>query len=163
MLEHILRAFRFNLDLAAQLVHDINDEQACAQPHGVVNHPSWVLGHLCTSARGLVRILDADADLPDAWEGRFGRGSTPSAVASDYPAQFKLLEILRRVHMQAAQVVEATAAAQFAQPHPEAKLRSRFPTKGDYVVFLMTSHEMGHLGQITAWRRAMGLPSATGV
>ena len=29
------------------------------------------------------------------------------------------------------------------------------------IVFLMTSHEMDHLGQVAAWRRAMGLGSAS--
>ena len=33
-------------------------------------------------------------------------------------------------------------------------------TVGDMIVFLMTSHEMDHLGQIAAWRRAMGLGAA---
>ena len=40
------------------------------------------------------------------------------------------------------------------------KSRGHFPTVGDFVIFLMTAHEMDHLGQIAAWRRAMGLGAA---
>ena len=51
----------------------------------------------------------------------------------------------------------ATLAATLATPHPHEGARKYFPTIGDHVVFLMTSHEMDHLGQLAAWRRAMGL------
>ena len=151
------------LYLAALLVNDVDDADLCVQPHAVVNHPVWVLGHLSTSAKRLIRILDAEANLPGSWEQKFARGSIPSDVANDYPSKSELLETLDRLQVRAVQVVEATAAVQFALPHPEEELRDLFPTKGDYVVFLMTSHEMGHLGQITAWRWAMRLPSATGL
>jgi uncharacterized damage-inducible protein DinB len=39
-------------------------------------------------------------------------------------------------------------------------MRKYFPTVGDQMVFMMTAHEMDHLGQMAAWRRAMGLPPA---
>jgi len=34
------------------------------------------------------------------------------------------------------------------------------PALSDVVVFLAVSHEAMHLGQLAAWRRARGLPSA---
>ena len=40
------------------------------------------------------------------------------------------------------------------------KRRAHFPTVGDFAIFLMTAHEMDHLGQIAAWRRAMGIGAA---
>ena len=51
----------------------------------------------------------------------------------------------------------AADPAALAAPHPNEKSRAHFPTVGDYAIFLMTGHEMDHLGQIAAWRRAMGL------
>lgn len=54
-------------------------------------------------------------------------------------------------------------AAKLSEPHPNESMRKYFPTVGDMVIFLMTSHEMNHLGQVAAWRRAMGLGSATGI
>jgi hypothetical protein len=51
-------------------------------------------------------------------------------------------------------------ASRFAEPHPDEGSRKYFPTVGDMIVFMMTSHEMDHLGQIAAWRRAMGLGAA---
>ncbi len=34
------------------------------------------------------------------------------------------------------------------------------PTLADAAVFLAVTHEAQHLGQLAAWRRALGLPSA---
>ena len=48
-------------------------------------------------------------------------------------------------------------------PFPDERRRKAFPTLGDYAVFVMTIHEGSNIGQIAAWRRAMGLGSATGV
>ena len=56
--------------------------------------------------------------------------------------------------------VNASDSATLATPHPHEGTRKHFPTIGDMVVFLMTSHEMDHLGQLAAWRRAMGLGPA---
>jgi hypothetical protein len=45
-----------------------------------------------------------------------------------------------------------------ARPAPE-RMRSRFPTVANVLLGLMTSHFASHLGQLSAWRRAVGLPS----
>ena len=43
-----------NLGFAKRLVGDLSDDQMCAQPHGVVNHPAWSLGHLAVAADAAV-------------------------------------------------------------------------------------------------------------
>ena len=62
-----------------------------------------------------------------------------------------------------ADVAQVLDPATFAEPHPDEGTRQYFPTRGDMITFLMTAHEMEHLGQVVAWRRAAGLGSATGV
>ena len=42
----------------------------------------------------------------------------------------------------------------------EGRLRDMCPTIGAAVNFLMCAHTMVHLGQVSAWRRAVGLPPA---
>ena len=36
--------------------------------------------------------------------------------------------------------------------------REKFPTVGNALAHTMLLHEMQHLGQLSAWRRASGLP-----
>jgi len=47
-----------------------------------------------------------------------------------------------------------------AKTHPDEGTRKYFPRIGDHVIYVMTAHEMDHLGQVAAWRRAMGLKPA---
>jgi hypothetical protein len=67
---------------------------------------------------------------------------------------------MEQQHARVAQALSEADTAALAQPLANEKMRAHFPTVGDFAIFLMTSHEMDHLGQIAAWRRAMGLGPA---
>lgn len=162
MLQHILFTYGFNLNVAKRLVGDLAPEQMCQQPHGVVNHPAWSLGHLASASVGVLKALGHDASLPEGWGDVFKTGGIPSGDPSAYPPKDQLLSTLESLHERATAAVKAADAATLATPHPHEGTRKYFPTVGDMVVFLMTSHEMDHLGQMAAWRRAMGLGPARG-
>jgi hypothetical protein len=58
-------------------------------------------------------------------------------------------------------VVGKTPDADFKKPNPaEGRFKEILPTVGDATNFLMSTHGMSHLGQMSAWRRIMGLGSA---
>ena len=160
MLRHVLHVYAMNLGFAKKLVGDLTDEQMCAQPHGVVNHPAWSLGHLAVAADHLGKVMGLNSELPAGWTEIFKTGGTPSADASVFPRKGEILDVMAQQHVRIAAAVSTADAAALAQPHPNEKSRGHFPTVGDYAVFLMTAHEMDHLGQIAAWRRAMGLKAA---
>jgi hypothetical protein len=157
MLQYVLHVYTMNLGFARRLVGDLSDDQMCAQPHGVVNHPAWSLGHLAVAADHLGKVLGLSADLPESWKETFKTGGTPSPDKSLFPGKDEILRALGQQHERIAQAVTAADPATLAAPHPNEKSRAHFPTVGDYAIFLMTAHEMDHLGQIAAWRRAMGL------
>ena len=160
MLNHVTYLYGFNLGFAERLVKDLSTEQMAAQPSGVINHPAWTLGHLVVSANHLGQLLGLDSDLPEGWSETFQTGGEPSGDASIYPSKEELLEALKVQHARNAEAVKNTDDSRLAEPHPTEGMRKYFPTVGDMVVFMMTSHEMEHLGQIAAWRRAMGIGSA---
>ena len=160
MLQYVLHVYTMNLGFAKRLVGDLSDDQMCAQPHGVVNHPAWSLGHLAVAADHLGTLLGLSSELPAGWEQAFKTGGTPSPDKSVFPAKDEILRVLEAQHARIATRVSDTDSAALAQPHPNEKRRGHFPTVGDFAIFLMTAHEMDHLGQIAAWRRAMGLGSA---
>ena len=165
MMQHVVFLYGFNLKFAKGLVADLTAEQMCQQPHGVVNHPAWSLGHLAASKVGLLRVLGHDASLPVGWgEAWAGAGGIPSSDPSGFPSKDELVSTFESLHYRVTTAITAadaaTLAATLATPHPHEGARKYFPTIGDHVVFLMTSHEMDHLGQLAAWRRAMGLGPA---
>lgn len=161
MMQHLLFVYDMNLKRAERLVADLTDQQMVAQPHGVINHPAWTLGHLGATSDALAGALGLPSTFPDAWREACRVGSIPSGDAADFPGKAELLEQLRAQHERVAKAVTAADAERLRQPAPP-RVRERFPTVGDFTAALMTMHEGHHLGQVAAWRRAMGLGSAYG-
>ena len=161
MLNHVTYLYGFNLGFAERLVKDLSTEQMAAQPGGVINHPAWSLGHLVVAADHLAQLLGLESTLPEDWSETFKTGGEPSGDPSTYPGKEEILTALKQQHARNVEAAKNVDASRFAEPHPNEGAREHFPTVGDMVVFLMTSHEMDHLGQSAAWRRAMGLGPAT--
>ncbi len=161
MIQHLLFVYGMNLKRAGRLVDDLTEEQMVAQPSGVINHPAWTLGHLGATSDALAGMLGLPSTFPDAWREACRMGSIPSGEAADYPGKAELLEQLRAQHQRVAEAVAAVDDERLQQPTPP-RLRERFPTIGDFATALMTMHEGHHLGQLAAWRRALGLGAATG-
>jgi len=163
MRDHVVYVYGFNLMYAETLVKDLSPEQMVEQPNGVINHPAWSLGHLVVSANSLGSALGLESSLPDGWDKTFATGGEPSSDTSAYPSKDEILSALKEQHARNSEALTNADPESLAKPHPNENTRKYFPTVGDMVAFLMTAHEMDHLGQIAAWRRAMGLGSATGV
>ena len=158
MREHALFTYRFNLGHVESLVKDLTDEQMVSQPNGVVNHPAWTLRHLASSSNFLATTLGLESGTPAEWDAR--ADGVPSGNASDFPSKDELLAALKAQHERVAEAVSNADPALFAKDSDE-QMRSYFPKVGDLVDYMLTAHEGTHIGQISAWRRAMGLkPSA---
>ena len=157
--QHIQHAVALNVKFTHGLVTDLSDEQMVAQPRSevVFNHPAWVLGHLCLYNSIAAEMLGGDALCPDSWEPLFAIGSKPLPDAAAYPAKPVLLETFTHSSEVAGKALCGAAGDLLQQPAPE-PVRDYFPMVGDYALYILTAHVGFHLGQLSAWRRAMGLP-----
>jgi hypothetical protein len=159
MRDHILAAYRFNLFFARKAVEDLTDEQMCQQPKPGMNHAAWVIGHLSMERIFLKNLLHIDKPAPEGWEGLFMPGSTPVAEVGKYPPKAELLARLEETHAAVEEAFMKLTDADLEKETPNERMRKIFPTVGDVVVGLMTAHGGFHIGQLSAWRRAMGLKS----
>ena len=158
-MDFAVAVYRLNLARIKMLTNDLTDEQFTLQPSGV-NHPAWILGHLCCA-----RIWLTDAlKLPDvkgwdgaAWLEKFNRGSKIVPERGSYPTKAELLATLEQVHQEVETAVLAMSDADLAQPLKDERIRAIFPNVGSMLTGLMTMHEGFHMGQLSAWRRAMGM------
>jgi hypothetical protein len=163
--DSVLRAYRWNLRYAEALVADLCGEDAVEPgPPGLENHPAWTLGHLVTGANLLAESLGLEDDLPDGWRELFERRGpgdprVPEADAARYPPLDALLAELRRQHERVERAWRERDAAFWAATEDWAFGRE-LPTNADSSIFMELTHEALHLGQLAAWRRARGLPSA---
>jgi hypothetical protein len=160
MLENAIVIYKLQLDYAQKLLADVPDERLCDQPvPGVVmNHAAFNLGHLAWVGDMAVALLGGKPATTPEWKELFSMGAKPLADRSKYPSKAELLAALEDSHRRLTEAAAKASAETLAQPAPE-RMRARFPTLGAAVTGMMTAHEASHLGQISAWRRALGFPS----
>jgi hypothetical protein len=157
MLHTAIQVNLFLMQYCRNLVADLADERLAEQPAAGVNHPAWVLGHLAwTADRGLV-LLGAAETLPAEWAPLFGRGSTPTASRAAYPSKNELVRAVEHGYQQLRERAASASREQLSQPTTIALAKETLPTLNELVAFLMTGHMGGHLGQISMWRRLIGL------
>ena len=156
-------AFRFTRRYAELLLAGIEESQMTEQPHPGMNHPAWIIGHLAIGADFISSLLGHGMATGDEEMAAFGPGSTPSASRADYPSKSELLDLLCRMIDRGIPMAEAATPQQLSQPNETPFFPETFPTVGDLLTHLMTTHAALHLGQLSAWRRAMGLGSVLGI
>ena len=166
---------RRSLIIGQLLLDDIPADRFARLPRGEggqtvqTNHPAFVYGHLSLYPARLCTALGDDATArtaaaPEGWEELFGSGKEcrDDPEGSLYPAMPEIVDEFNRTHELALQALERADDAAFDRdnPHPAERMRKMFPTVGPMATFYIASHVMLHLGQVSAWRRMVGLGSA---
>jgi hypothetical protein len=130
------------------------------------NHPAWVYGHLAIYSSRMCEFLGAEPGptaKPAGWEDLFKNGTEckddPSGTI--YPK----IEALQTHYLNGYKHVLAKIAETpdevLNRPNPAGgRMTEMFPTIGAMMMFMLVGHPMSHLGQISTWRRCMGLGSA---
>jgi hypothetical protein len=139
------------------LLADVAEERMAEQPLPGVNHPAWVLGHLAWAADGTLAKLGGQSALPSGWAALFGVGSKPSAERGDYPSKDELLRAVEQSYQQLRQKAATASPEQLAQPTANPRAKELLPTLRETTAFLLTGHLGVHLGQLSSWRRMIGL------
>jgi hypothetical protein len=159
MREHLLKAAAANLDYARRLVSDIPDDQMAVQPHEGMNHAAWVLGHLAYVFDSMIGVWNQEPVMSREWKDLFNVPSKPQPQREKYPSKAELWDAYEKAYQRIVGVVQAASDADFDREFPNPKLRASLPTVGVAMIHILTSHQGQHLGQLSAWRRAQGLPS----
>ncbi|NBX35903.1 MAG: DinB family protein [Planctomycetes bacterium] len=154
-------SLRMTLGYADELVRTIPAERFSHMPAADINSPAFCIGHLSIYAARAgeamgVKIVPA----PSGWMDLFKNGAPCVDRAGHYPAKDELVAEFSRGWSEVAEALPAVSDAVFAAPNPVASLAQRLPTTGALLAFLCLAHNMVHLGQISAWRRVVGLGSA---
>lgn len=163
MLEAVIDMSNRNLDYARRLIGGLTDEQAAAQPAGArapMNHALWVVGHLALVSDVMAGILEGQAASPALPAELFGGLSKPQGLSA-YQG-LTLASMMERWTASRAQVhrlARAKPADYWSQPVADEKRRARWGSNDKLLVHMTVNHDAIHLGQLSAWRRAQGLPA----
>ena len=160
MFEREQPLYAFLLDYARKLVEGVEDDRFAVEPAPGMNHPAWILGHLAICTDLALKQLGKPARCPEGWMELLGPGSKLQADRSAYPGKAELLNALAEGHEHVAHAASEADPSAMDEPHqvPIRFVRQWIPTVGVLVTHLMTTHEATHLGQLSAWRRAQGMP-----
>lgn len=161
MFDRERRLYADQYGYARELVADVPDEEFAEEPVPGLNHPAWILGHLTVTADFGLGLLGQKPVAPEGWGPTFAPGSVPDPNRGNYPTKAELLNAYEAGHAALAAAAAQLDDARAATPNPIASLKARFPTLGDLLAHLLTTHEATHLGQLSAWRRTMGKQSVS--
>ena len=158
MLDSDIKVNLFLMQYCRTLVDDIPDERIAEQPIPGVNHPAWILGHLAFVADYIAGTLGAEKKIPEQWAALFRPGSKPNANRSSYPSKAELLTALDQGCERLRERAANATPEQLSKPTTNPRVKDALPTAKEFIAFLLTGHMGGHLGQISAWRRLIGMP-----
>jgi hypothetical protein len=166
-IEYIIKQYDFNLEYARALVQDLtNDQMTIIPSNGLENHPAFTLGHLVSGSAILAEDLGGEFEMPDKWADLFlrkgpGDPRKPDPDKGKYPSKELLLGELEDQHNKVKKLLNSLDKKKLSE-NIQWRFSSYMPTLLDIIVFMCINHEAMHLGQLAAWRRAMGLNSALG-
>jgi hypothetical protein len=126
------------------------------------NHPAFVFGHLAIYPRRILEMLGHDpaqAAVSDKYVELFKNGAPclDDPQGTIYPGMAEITAAYFRNTDAAIAALAKSDDALIGKALPEG---SFFPTVGGAVNFLLTAHCMMHFGQISTWRRCVGLGAA---
>ena len=159
----VIPSAELGLRYAEQLVNTIPADMFSKMPLKDLNSAAFNIGHLSIygdricSALGradLVKPMPYSVDL-------FKNGAPCLDQPGLYPSKDVLVSTFFERQRRAIEALKGASEATLAAENPaEGRVKEMFPTIGGAVGFLLSGHVAMHLGQVSAWRRVMGLGSA---
>lgn len=139
-----------------------------ASPGGtpiVSNHATFVFGHLCLYPAKFLENAGRDFKallMPQRYTDVFNAGveCKDDPTGTIYPPLEEVVANFKRVHQEAFKALSEMTEADLAKPPATERSRNFMPTLGALTTFYFLGHTMVHLGQVSAWRRMMGLGAA---
>lgn len=158
MKSQILVGFGLTTRYCLKMVESLSEEDFCRQPTGVINHPAWLLGHLCYSFQAIGGEIGIVPWLPKEWADTFGTGSVPNDITSKYPSGTSLVRAFKGATEKLQSAIAAMTDNELESTLPDKEYRKTLPTLGHALTHVLIGHASIHVGQLTVWRAAMGLP-----
>lgn len=150
---------RHLLSICRRAVADLDDGYLALEPRPGLKTAGWLVGHLAVTGDFGRRLCGhTTAICPKEWRERFMPGSMPSGDRDRYPPMASLRSALIDVYADFPDAAESVDELLLSKENPYEPTRSRFPTAGLFAGYLLAGHFGYHLGQLTAWRAAIGLP-----
>lgn len=164
LVDSILPGARMSLGYALSLAEAIPADRWADPVIDGMNHPAFLYGHLAIYPNrllgGFIDREDLVNEIPfDAEAVTAGAPCLPDATK--YATKDVVLPYFKERYETVFEVLPSVPADVFARENPvEGRFREILPTVGAVALFMLNNHVMMHAGQVSHWRRAMGLGPA---
>lgn len=159
----ILPGAELGLRYAEQLVTTIPADIFARMPMKDLNSAAFNIGHLSIYGDRICTLCGrADLVTPMPYSADLFKAGAPCLDQPGlYPEKDVLVAtFLERQRRAITALTSADEKVLRAENPAEGRMKEMFPTIGGAVNFLLVGHVAMHLGQVSAWRRVMGLGSA---
>ena len=160
----IAAGLRMAIGYGQKLCADAPADTFGHMPPKGMNSALFNMGHLAIypeKAFPLVGKPELAKPLPEKWEELFKNGAPCVEQDGRYPGKDAIVQRYVERYNALADALESVPDEVFQRPNPMGgRMTEMLPTIGAAVMFLCGSHLQMHLGQVSSWRRAMGLGSA---
>jgi len=149
----------FNRHYLHRLIDSIPDKELDAT-FGEGSHSArWILSHLAIAADYGFKQLGMPMQATVLWHKAYGPSSEGNTHATVRPSKTELLQF---IDVQYSALCKATLEAddtKLVDPHAIPILaETPLKSKRDLLGHILGSHFATHVGQLSAWRRLIGLP-----
>lgn len=152
-IKSVVNTYEFNNSMFAKLTKDITDEQATKVLEGCTNSFAWIVGHVVGSRHFVASLAGSKAEFPHT-EYRGGKDNSYDPEKTYH----KLSELVTLWDEQSASMMEhlpnmtdeqLSATPPFDFPYKENNIANS--------ITFMLMHESFHLGQLSTYRKNIGL------
>ncbi len=158
--DSIIPAATMSLGYLLSLAEDIPADRWADKAIEGMNHPAFLYGHLAIYGNRMLEFIgrtDLVNEVPFDAE-KVAAGSECQDDASLYPTKDVVLPYLKERYETVIATLPSVDPEVFAKENPvEGRFREMLPTIGAVAVFMLNNHVMMHAGQVSHWRRAIGL------
>jgi len=167
----IADSLQLSLNYAERLLKEVRADQFArfAAPGGRVvasNHGAFVLGHLSLYGPRIVEQLGGDGSAlqpPASFVAVFSKDAAcqDDPQGTVYPPMADVTDCFFQGYRAALAALRSAPDEALQRPNPAGgRMAELFPTLGSMQAFYVGGHMMMHLGQMSAWRRMLGLGPA---
>lgn len=118
------------------------------QPKPFANPIAWHVGHMAVTTNFGLKVLGQELVVNKDWAPMYGRGSEPNYDPTTQPGTVELFDTMKKTHANLLEAYQQVDESVLAGENVLERLRERFPTNGDFAVYLLASHAGLHVGQI---------------
>lgn len=160
----IASGLQLAINYADALCKGIPADKFAHMPSKDYPSPAFYMGHLSIYPARVLAMLgrpNSGVVNPAGWEEMFKAGVACVDKPGHYPGKDEILAHWNAGYKACVAALNETPDSALLVPNPaEGRMKEMFPELAGMVTFMCVGHTQMHLGQVSMWRRTMGLGSA---